>query len=237
MSENEKSLPSGHAFPLGKIKLRERISDLFPAHEIYVEPFAGDLSAFLSKPRSKAEVLNDEHGELAGFFRYLRIHRAALLAEINAVLAARVESDRARGDVDADTEIGRAVGFFFRRIFVPGEGAVLSRAFTVRARLSRVCIEAKPPLEVIRFFDSQDTLFFVDIPREWSVPVRLAELRDILAGCSGRWIVVSDSSSCLKVFSEFRAIADSETSVVFSKNFNAENETRFPLSGRKIEAA
>lgn len=221
----------------------ERISPLFPEHKIYVEPFAGGLDVLMAKSRSRVEVLNDEYGDLAGFFRHLRLHRDALLAEIEAVFSARQESEWTRGDVGADTELGRAISFFFRRLFVPGEDAsrrvdsILSRAFTVRARLSRVCIETKPPLDVIRFFDSPDTLFFIDLPSEWRFPARLVELRDVLAGCSGRWIVIGGAPGCLEAFSGFHALASVDSFIVFSENFSTKNETRVSLPGRQVEAA
>lgn len=243
MEKNETRASCGHACPHGKIKGWGRISALFPEHKIYVEPFAGDISVILSKSRSKVETLNDEHGYLAGFFRHLRLHRDALLAEIDSALSSRQESELTRGNAEADTELGRAIAFFFRRIFVPGEDAarrgdaILSRAFTVRARLSRVCIEAKPPLDVIRFFDSPDTLFFVNLPTDWCVPARLAELRGVLSGCSGRWIVLGGVPEYLEAFSGFRALASADSFIVFSKNFSTKNETRFSLPGRQVEAA
>lgn len=243
MDEDEKNIPSEHACPHGKIKVMERISPLFPEHKIYVEPFAGGLDVLMAKSRSRVEVLNDEYGDLAGFFRHLRLHRDALLAEIEAIFSARQESEWTRGDVEADTELGRAISFFFRRLFVPGEDAsrrvdaILSRAFTVRARLSRVCIEAKPPLDVIRFFDSPDTLFFVNLPADWCVPARLAELCGVLSGCSGRWIVLGGVPECIEAFSGFRALASADSFIVFSKNFSTKNETRFSLPGRQVEAA
>ena len=237
MDKNETRASCGRACPHGEIKGWGRISALFPDHKIYVEPFAGGLDVLMAKSRSRVEVLNDEYGDLAGFFRHLRIHHDALLAEIEAVLSSRQEYDRPRGAEESDTELGRAISFFFRRIFVLGDEAILSRAFAVRARLSRVCIEAKPPLEVIRFFDGPETLFFVDLPAAWRVPARLAELRDVLSVCSARWIVLCGGPEVVEAFSGFRSLALAGCTVVFSKTFNAENETCFSLSGWKVEAA
>lgn len=73
--------------------MREYLLTLIPPHKTYVEPFAGGLSVLLGKPRTKCEVVNDINEDLVMFFRYVRLHGDALLAEIDSVLAARREFD------------------------------------------------------------------------------------------------------------------------------------------------
>jgi DNA adenine methylase len=56
----------------GKTRLADRIVDLLPPHEHYVEPFAGSLAVLLAKPRSAMETVNDLDGDLMTFWRVLR---------------------------------------------------------------------------------------------------------------------------------------------------------------------
>jgi DNA adenine methylase len=56
----------------GKWKLAPWIISHFPAHRIYVEPYAGGVSVLMCKPRSYAEVYNDTWGIVVNVFRVLR---------------------------------------------------------------------------------------------------------------------------------------------------------------------
>jgi DNA adenine methylase len=56
----------------GKTAIAERIADLLPPHEHYVEPFAGSLAVLLAKPRSQMETVNDLDGQIMAFWRVLR---------------------------------------------------------------------------------------------------------------------------------------------------------------------
>ncbi|MDR2294714.1 MAG: DNA adenine methylase [Microbacterium sp.] len=88
----------------GKTSVAERIVALMPAHEGYVEPFAGSLSVLLAKPAiAPVEVANDIDGKLMTFWRVLRdrpleLARAAALtphsrAELEAAMLMREDLD------------------------------------------------------------------------------------------------------------------------------------------------
>lgn len=274
MKNNTITLPC-FPYPGGKTKMREYLLSLIPPHKTYVEPFAGGLSVLLGKPRTKCEVVNDINEDLVMFFRYVRLHGDALLAEIDSVLAARREFEFFRSR-EPDTELGKALAFFFRQMVsfggigesfsrrrdkAPhwGSDVIKQRILAVRERLRRVYIECKPANEIIRFYDTKETFFFVDPPYVCANPARyeafsreqMAELRDALAACAGTWLLTCDNSEiCREIFSGFKTTqvsnlyslanaapkAVSEL-VVFSKNFPVQNETRFPVSGRQVEAA
>ncbi len=274
MIDNTITLPC-FPYPGGKTKMRERLVAMFPTHKTYVEPFAGALAVLLGKPRVKCEVVNDLNEELVMFFRYVRLHGDALLAEIDAVLAARREFEFFRSR-EPDTELGKALAFFFRQMLsfggigesfsrrkdkAPhwGSNVIKQRILAVRERLRRVYIECKPANEVIAFYDTPETFFFVDPPYICATPARykaftpeqMQSLRDTLSLCKGAWMLTCDNSAtCREIFSGFRttemstlySLANAAPKlvselVVFSKNFPIQNETCFPVSGRQIEAA
>lgn len=56
----------------GKTTLAPVIADLLPAHEHYVEPFAGSLAVLLAKQPTAWETVNDLDSDLVNFWRVLR---------------------------------------------------------------------------------------------------------------------------------------------------------------------
>jgi DNA adenine methylase len=56
----------------GKAMIAQRIVDLIPAHNCFVEPFGGAAHVLASKPPSKTEVYNDINGDAVNFLMVLR---------------------------------------------------------------------------------------------------------------------------------------------------------------------
>lgn len=68
----------------GKTTLAPKIAELLPAHDHYVEPFAGSLAVLLAKEPVGWETINDLDGDLVNFWKVLRdrpeeLERAAML--------------------------------------------------------------------------------------------------------------------------------------------------------------
>lgn len=174
----------------GKWRLAPWIIGHFPAHRLYVEPFAGAASVLLRKPRSTSEVLNDRYERLVSAFRVLRDpDSAARLAAMlrltpyakveylacrqphpdpiedarrlivlayqghgSAAASGRVRTGWRRGDRDTlSTTASDWMG-------LPAEVAAWCE------RLRGVYIECDEANDVIRRYDSPDTLFYVDPP-------------------------------------------------------------------------
>ena len=53
----------------GKRRLAKRILPLYPAHECYVEPFAGGAALYFTKGPSGVEGLNGINRELVNLYR------------------------------------------------------------------------------------------------------------------------------------------------------------------------
>lgn len=89
----------------------EHILPLIPPHKKYVEPFAGGAAVFFAKPPSPVEVLNDINGNLANFYRVMKLDFEALHRLIDATLHDEHTYKRARdiyrGKVEA-TDVERA---------------------------------------------------------------------------------------------------------------------------------
>jgi DNA adenine methylase len=62
-------------WPGGKRRLLKHLYPHFPAHECYVEAFAGGAAALLLRPYpAPVEVMNDVNGDLVRLYRCVRHH-------------------------------------------------------------------------------------------------------------------------------------------------------------------
>lgn len=163
----------------GKARLLKFILPLIRPHTAYVEPFGGGLAVYLAKERSRLEVINDINGDLVSFYRCCKYHLDALLDELDLVLNSRQDfEDYCRQP--GLTEIQRAARWFIRnKLSFAGTGSsfAISRTqpLTSRAqrllqiqslnrRLDRTTIEHKPWEYILKTYDHEETLFFLDPP-------------------------------------------------------------------------
>jgi len=170
----------------GKWMLAPWIIQHFPPHRIYVEPFGGGGSVLLNKEPSSVEVYNDLDQRITRFFRVLRDEGEELRRRLTLTPYSEVEFCEA-SEPDAD-EIEQARRDFVRwRLSLGGRGGSFS--FTLHRvrrgmadvvsgylsmideqlpliieRLRRVEIVRRPAVDVIRVWDSPETLFYCDPP-------------------------------------------------------------------------
>lgn len=170
-----------------KWKLAEWIIQAMPPHEHYVEPFAGSGAVFFRKHRSNVETLNDLDGELVNFFQVLRTQTDALLRAIELTPYARAEYELSLQPAPVEDTLERARRFYVavwqsfgsalinrsgwrrqtksrHRINFPDTWKRLDGLMAAAARLKDAQIESRPALEIIRDYDSPETLFYVDPP-------------------------------------------------------------------------
>jgi DNA adenine methylase len=178
----------------GKGNMLARLLSLLPPHQVYVEPFCGAASLFFAKPPSPVEVLNDLNEDVVNVFRVLQNKETheELRFRLMYTPYARSEFLRAiemlkREDL---TPVDRAWAFMVRqnmgfggkggakggnwgREFTSDQGCAgtcnawlmrLSMLDAWRWRLMTVQIDCRDALEVIRYWDSTDTLFYIDPP-------------------------------------------------------------------------
>jgi DNA adenine methylase len=173
----------------GKTRLADRIIQMLPAHDHYVEPYAGSLAVLLAKPRSKMETVNDLDGHLMTFWRVLRDQPDELTRVMALTPHSRAEfagcSDLA-GDL-SDLERARRVWVLLAQgragtlrntgwryyadpagssIGMPGYLAgYVARVFPAAERLSGVSLECRPALEVIDKYGAHaNALLYADPP-------------------------------------------------------------------------
>lgn len=192
----------------GKWRLAPRLLANFPPHRVYVEPFGGAASVLLQKPRAYAEVYNDLDGDVVNLFRVLRdpALAAELVSAIELTPFARAEFEGAYRP--ARSRVERARRLVVRSYM--GHGNVAYRADrttgfrrnsnrsgttpahdwanlpaglrAVAERMVGVIVERRPALDVIRHFDSPQTLIYADPPY---VQATRSEKRTRLAPSTG----------------------------------------------------
>lgn len=168
-----------------KWKLADWIIGQFPPHELYCEPFCGSAAIFFRKPISPIEVLNDAYGDLVNFFRILRERPDDLIHQIQLTPFSREEYELAYEPADDSLERARRFYVLCWQSFGAysgkksgwrvqkntGRGTRITREWKRIAglrygadRLLDAQIENKDAVDVIRYFDSPTTLFYVDPP-------------------------------------------------------------------------
>ncbi|MCV7255281.1 DNA adenine methylase [Mycobacterium hackensackense] len=196
----------------GKTRLADRIVELLPAHEHYIEPFAGSLAVLLAKKPSRMETANDLDGLLMTFWRVLRDQPEQLARACALTPHSRAEYLEAR-DADleglSDLERARLIwiqiaagrgGTLLRstgwRYYVnPGGNstgmpgyltAYVDRMAAAAQRLHHVSLECRPALEIIEKYGAHPKCcLYVD-------PPYLGETRSAPGGGNGYRVDMPD---------------------------------------------
>lgn len=170
----------------GKTALAQEIASRLPAHDHYVEPFAGSLAVLLAKPRSKQETVNDLDGDLVAFWRTLRdhpdeLHRAATLTPHSREELALSADDEDVDDLERARRVWvtltqsrshsmKATGWWTRKKHAGTSPSEYLAAYATRmpgaaARLAGVSLENRDALEVIRDYGTEPTVcIYADPP-------------------------------------------------------------------------
>jgi DNA adenine methylase len=177
----------------GKFNHLDWLLPLLPESKHYCEPFCGSAAVLINRVPSPVETYNDIDGEVVNFFRVLREQKDALIEAIGLTPFSRAEFELAITPPTPEiSDLERARRFFVRARQVrtglaqtASKGRWANCLLTSRAgmagavsrwlgsveglaeiaqRLLRVQIENAPAIEVIKRYDSAETLFYLDPP-------------------------------------------------------------------------
>jgi len=180
-------IPSPITWFGGKSRIAPRIIGYFPPHKTYVEPFGGSAAVLLAKEPSAIEVFNDIDKQLFNFFRVLRDEQLfkRLRGSLELTLYSRAEFDLAKQQSDDPVEAARRLLVRQRQSFSgkgedwsystrKAQGGMASAVKrwrsgvdclpAVNRRLQNAQIECDDWRQIIRRFDTRETLFYVDAP-------------------------------------------------------------------------
>ena len=173
-------------WPGGKRRLLKHLFPHFPAHECYVEPFAGGAAALLLRPHpAPVEVLNDINGELVCLYRCVRHHLDEFVRQFRWALVSRQMFEWAQMErPETLTDIQRAARFYYLQKLAFG-GKVEGQSFgyvatgsgprlnllrieeelsAAHVRLANVIIEHLPWDDCFQRYDRPGTLHYLDPP-------------------------------------------------------------------------
>lgn len=171
----------------GKRRLADIIIPRFPAHDCYVEVFAGGAALYFLRPPAKVEIINDVNGDLVCLYRVVANHLEEFYRHFKWALSSR-EIFKWLQDTPAETltDIQRAARFFYLQHVCFGakvEGQTWGSATTTPApnflrieqtlsdahlRLAGTHIERMDWAKCIQRYDRPHTLFYMD-PPYWKV--------------------------------------------------------------------
>ncbi len=177
----------------GKYSHLDWLLPLLPDAQHFCEPFGGSAAVLINRPPAPVETYNDLDGEVVNFFRVLRDQKETLIEQIGLTPFSREEFELAcQKPTDEISELERARRFYIRARQVrtglaqkassgrwahclltsrAGMAGAVSRWLgsvedlsLIAQRLLRVQIEHAPAIEVIRRYDSPQTLIYCDPP-------------------------------------------------------------------------
>lgn len=164
----------------GKKLLKKKIIEQFPeSFDRYIEVFGGAGWVLFDKAQhAKTEVFNDINGDLINLYRCVKYHPEALQKELDWILVSREQffDSVMQNDIRGMTDIQRAAKFYCRIKLSFGSDL---RSFGVRPRdmqktiaylqevserLNKVVIENIDFEQLIKTYDRESALFYLDPP-------------------------------------------------------------------------
>jgi len=216
----------------GKNRLARTIIKLFPEHTTYVEAFAGGAQVFFHKQPSKVEILNDLDGEVINFLRVCQWHHEELVRTLRYHVPSRQWFDLLkRTDPVTLTDVQKAARFLFlqKNCFAglvtkqhyhygvvqrPNYNPKLLPEVIAQAheRLQLVQLESLPYDQILKRYDRESTLFYLD-PPYWGpklykfnfADADFAAMAEQLQRLKGRFILsLNDCPQARATFATFR---------------------------------
>ncbi|CUU82889.1 type II DNA modification methyltransferase [Campylobacter hyointestinalis] len=224
----------------GKSLLAKHIIPLMPPHVRYVEVFGGALSIFYQKEPSKVEIVNDINSDLINLHRVIRTRPHSLSIVINSLFRSReLFYDIKESKLKPRNNIEAAAFYFYlltTSFGSKGDNFAMTKSRTHKniyrdfyvysKRLKQALIENLSYDRLIKEYDSNETLFYVDPP--YVGTERYYKMKDgftmrdhenlatILKGIKGKFIL--SYNNCEAVRELYKGFAFKELSVNYSLN-------------------
>lgn len=213
----------------GKNNLKKEIVRRFPErYNRYVEVFGGAAWVLFYKDKhAEMEIYNDYNSDLVNLFKCVKYHRPELQRELLLMLNSRqwFEECKAQYNVIGMTDIQRAARFFMiiktsygsnQKNFgcVKKDISVIADCLTkIETRLAKVVIENKDFEGLIKIYDKEDALIYLDPPYFGTEKYYQAQfatqdhqrLRSVLENVKGKFLLsYNDCEYIRELYKDFR---------------------------------
>ncbi|MEX3915959.1 DNA adenine methylase [Paraburkholderia sp. BR10872] len=168
----------------GKRRLADHLIPRFPAHECYVEVFAGGAALYFMRPPARVEVINDVNGDLVNLYRVVQHHLEEFVRQFKWALSSRQVFEWLKQTApETLTDIQRAARFYYLQQNCFGgkvEGQTFGTATTAPPGLNLLRLEESLSMAHLRLastyienldwkacierYDRPHTLFYLDPP-------------------------------------------------------------------------
>ena len=265
----EKIVKSPFPYPGSKRKSLPHILPLLPYSARYVEVFGGSGIVLLNRASSTSEVFNDRCSGITAFYRCLRDKQQDLKDRLECILHSREEFTWCRDTWEnCEDDVERAARWYYMLVMSFGS---MGRAFgrstaltknvmaekygnyfhlfpSVHYRLKNVLIENQDWRQLMKDFDSEETVFYLDPPYYKSDPGCYAqkmpeedhrELCEAIFDCKG--FCALSGYDCA-IYEEYPwnmkhtwTVASSMTGLSFTEENNQSNRANITARGVGIE--
>ena len=175
-------------YPGGKWQLARWITSFFPEHKRYVEPYCGSAAVFFNKAPVVHEVINDTNKSIVNLFQVIREHGAELAWRIEMSPWSESEYHAVEKHYDDSGDPIEDARRFLMRSWQAHGGTIYQvsgwkhnglngkvypvtlwkklpeRLLAAVDRLKDAEIRDRPALEMVRYYNTPDTLLYVDPP-------------------------------------------------------------------------
>ena len=169
----------------GKSKSLSYILPQLPYRKGYIEPFGGSAAVLLARQPSDFEVYNDRYAGVVAFYRCMRDDKKcdSLIKWLSTTINSREEFQWCRHTWDTcGDDVERAARWYYmnrysfnsmgRNFGRSLNSTMMSKKFEsalgnfsrIHARLRHVMVENQDYMSILRDFDSEDSVFYLDPP-------------------------------------------------------------------------
>ena len=202
-----------------KKPLSEKIRNMIPPHQIYVEPFVGSGAIYWDKEPSKKEILNDLDTQLINNYRLLKKTKTRnFKTDLDTIQEIQDHVNKpARTDGD---KLMKEIAISCNTFGNTGRGKIykesnpykkLRNIDEYQERMKDTTLLNQDYKSVIKKYDSPSTFFFLDPPYESSEKLykdggfNFAELNNVLEGIKGKFLLtLNDSRNIRNIFRNFK---------------------------------
>ncbi len=201
----------------GKAFMCDQINEIMPLRKIYVEPFGGSGITLLKRRQSDIEVFNDRNSGITDFYLTIQDDPQYIIDGINDMIYSKelFYYYKNNWQTITDRKQRALIWYYVIRTSWGGKGLyfglektknVTNRLYTnlkyfaeINKRLRNVIIENHDYKSLLKYYDSPDTVFYLDPPytgcdNHYEYQINHTEFLELVFSLSG-YVLVSNFES------------------------------------------